>query len=916
MGVFAVFFEVGELLFGAFDDFFGGFIEEGLVGEAGFGAGDDFVEFGEFFVEAGGFGFFVDGGAGVEVDGAEGGDGGGGGVVTGFGGEFLGSDDAEEFVVVGFEDIGGGSCCFVVEGDVVVGAEVELGFECPDEGDRFADFFDLFFGVGVELDALVGEGIAEGLAVAGVFVLDGAVFGGVVFPAGVKVEVVPEFFRDEGGEGVEQEEGLAETEVLNGEAGFFFGRVLEFGLGGLDVPVAEVVPDEGVEALGDGVEFEVFVGFGDAVLGVGELSEDGVVVGVELSGINSGENFFDGGVVAEVAGHLAEAGDVPEFGAEVASGFDTGFVEADVHAGGGDAHDAVAEAVGSVFGNEVEGVRGVAEGFGHFAALDIANDAGEVDVAEGDGGFDFFLGEGGGVAVLAFVVEFEAGHDHAGNPEEDDVGSGDEGGGWVVGMEAMAFHFLLVGPAHGGQGPEPGGGPGVEDVFVLLPVFGICGAFEGDVDVGRVGTVLPFSVPDGDAMSPPELAGDAPVFDVVEPVEVGFGPALWVKVDDVVPDGGFGFFNAGVFEEPLVGEAGFDGDVGPFGEADVVFVFLGVDEVALFFEFFDGGFAGFKAVHATEFFSGGLWVDGAVGVEAVDDGEVVAFADFEVEFVVSGGDFEHAGAEFFVDDVVGNDGDFGGLKWAADVFALEFGPAFILGMNGDGGVAHDGFGAGGGDVNVVAGFFDDFVADGVEVAFLWLHDNLFVGEGGEAGGAPVAHAATAVDVAVFVEFDEGGEDGAGVVVIEGLGGAFPVAGGSEAAELFEDDAAVFFFPFLGMFEEFFPTEVVFVQILIAEVAFDFGLGGDASMIGPRKPEYVFPFLTSPAAEDVLDGVVEHMAHGEDSSDVGWGDDDAVGLPKVFGVSLEAFPVQPLGVPAIFDVCGLVFFGEDHCVKIL
>ena len=293
-------------------------------------------------------------------------------------------------------------------------------------------------------------------------------------------------------------------------------------------------------------------------------------------------------------------------------------------------------------------------------------------------------------------------------------------------------------------------------------------------------------------------------------MEVGFGPALGVEMDDVVPDGGFGFLDAGVFEEPLVGEAGFDGDVGPFGEADVVFVFLGVNEVALFFEFFDGGFAGFKAVHSSEFFSGGLWVDGAVGIEAVDDGEVVAFADFEVEFVVSRGNFEHSGAEFFVDDVVGNDGNFGGLEWSADVFALEFGPAFVFGVNGDGGVAHDGFGAGGGDVDVVTGFFYDFVADSVEVAFLGLHDDLFVGEGGEAGGAPVAHAASAVDVAVFVEFDEGGEDGVGVVVVEGLGGAFPVTGGTEAAELFEDDAAVFFFPFLSMFQKFFATKVVFI----------------------------------------------------------------------------------------------------------
>ena len=100
------------------------------------------------------------------------------------------------------------------------------------------------------------------------------------------------------------------------------------------------------------------------------------------------------------------------------------------------------------------------------------------------------------------------------------------------------------------------------------------------------------------------------------------------------------------------------------------------------------------------------------------------------------------------------------------------------------------------------------------------------------------------------------------------------------------------------------------------MAFDFGLGGDASVISTWKPEYIFTFLTCPAGEDVLNGVVEDVAHGEDSRDVGRRDDNAVGLTKVLGICLEAFPVQPLAVPAVFNVSRLVFFGEDHGVKFL
>lgn len=57
---------------------------------------------------------------------------------------------------------------------------------------------------------------------------------------------------------------------------------------------------------------------------------------------------------------LDEAGDVPEFVAEVAAGDDGVFGEGLVHAGGAAAEDAEAEGVGAVFGDEVDGVDDVA----------------------------------------------------------------------------------------------------------------------------------------------------------------------------------------------------------------------------------------------------------------------------------------------------------------------------------------------------------------------------------------------------------------------------------------------------------------------------------------------------------------------------------------------------------------------------
>jgi hypothetical protein len=144
--------------------------------------------------------------------------------------------------------------------------------------------------------------------------------------------------------------------------------------------------------------------------------------------------------------HLAEAGGVPELGAEVAAELDVLFVEADVLTQRRTAHDAEAQRIGAVARDELQRIGRIAERFGHFAALLVADDAGEIDVLE---------------RQLAHPLE--ARHDHAGDPEEDDVRPRDEIGRRVEGLQRGS----LLRPSHRGEGPQPGAEPGVEDVGVL-----------------------------------------------------------------------------------------------------------------------------------------------------------------------------------------------------------------------------------------------------------------------------------------------------------------------------------------------------------------------------------------------------------------------------------------------------------------
>ena len=121
----------------------------------------------------------------------------------------------------------------------------------------------------------------------------------------------------------------------------------------------------------------------------------------------------------------------------------------------------------------------------------------------------------------------------------------------------------------------------------------------------------------------------------------------------------------------------------------------------------------------------------------------MSLPDFVVVVVMVGGDFDDTGAEVHIDIVVGD--DFNGFFYSfnlncfADILLI----AFVFRIDGDGDVAEDGLGAGGGD-NKGA------VVEVVERGLLFLVFDLEVGEGGAAFGAVVDETKVAVDKSFVV----------------------------------------------------------------------------------------------------------------------------------------------------------------------
>ena len=254
-------------------------------------------------------------------------------------------------------------------------------------------------------------------------------------------EVLPDLFRHEGHEGVQH----AHQGVEERACGFERRRVDRLPVGGfhhLQVQAAEVVPEELVgrlERLRNAVGAEI----------VGDLAQSDAECLAEPCDRQAVVLVLCGLAVRRPAVHQAVG--VPYLVAEVASLLAERLVEHHVVAcRRGDEHRH-AHTVGAVFGDQVERVGRVAQLLGHLAADLVADDAREIDVAEG-----------------FFAAVFVTRHDHARHPEEDDVGARHQ----VVGGVVVA-DLPVAGVADAVEDrnrPQPRREPRVQHVVVLSEV--------------------------------------------------------------------------------------------------------------------------------------------------------------------------------------------------------------------------------------------------------------------------------------------------------------------------------------------------------------------------------------------------------------------------------------------------------------
>ena len=492
-------------------------------------------------------------------------------------------------------------------------------------------------------------------------------------------------------------------------------------------------------------------------------------------------------------------------------------------------------------------------------------------------------------------LEFVARHDHARNPEENDVRAGHE----IVGRIKVFLFRRIFGPAHDRERPEPGAEPCVEHVFILTPSVALR-RIHAHIDF------VPVIIPRRNAVPPPDLAADAPVLDVFHPVEISLGPTLRIEFDRAVADRldcGFGEFVH--FDEPLFAEHGLDRHAPALRVADrmnEIFYFVKQSEL---FHVRHNLFAAFKTVHAFVFAC--AFIHLRILCEHVDEVKIMAQTDLEVVRVVCGSDLYAAGSFFGIGMLVFNDRNFTVRERKIDSFSDKVLISGIADRHRDRGISEHGFRTGCGN-DQKAGTIGQRIFEVIELAVFLLVDDFLIGERRFGNGAPVDHALAAFDISLVVQLYKDLFDGVAEPFVHGETLALPVAGCAEFAELPDDGSAILLAPCPDPFDELLPSEFVASgSLFFAEIFFDAAFGCDAGVVGSGEPADFIAFHSVPARENILKRIVENMPHGQDAGHVRRGDHDGIRFFIGIGLAVEKAVVFPVGIPFFLDGRGFVCF---------
>ena len=125
---------------------------------------------------------------------------------------------------------------------------------------------------------------------------------------------------------------------------------------------------------------------------------------------------------------------------------------------------------------------------------------------------------------------------------------------------------------------------------------------------------------------------------------------------------------------------------------------------------------------------------------------------------------------------------------------------------------------------------------------------------------PVNDPGSFIDIAFLIQADKYFLYCFGTSFIHGKTLSVPVAGYAQFLQLPFDRSCIFFFPLPGSLQEFFSSQLFFVNSLFLQLIRNLHLGRNCCMVRSRDPEGIISLHSLIADQDILQCIVQRVPH--------------------------------------------------------
>ena len=124
---------------------------------------------------------------------------------------------------------------------------------------------------------------------------------------------------------------------------------------------------------------------------------------------------------------------------------------------------------------------------------------------------------------------------------------------------------------------------------------------------------------------------------------------------------------------------------------------------------------------------------------------------------------------------------------------------------------------------------------------------------------------------------------------------------------------MFFCPVPSMLQELFTSEVKLADALLSEFIYNFSFSSNRSMVSTGDPTSVLTLHSCATHQDVLDCIVQDVAHMQHTSHIGRRNNNSIRLTTI-RFRAKKFMVCPVFVPFSLHCFGRVFSGKFHIYR--